>query len=373
MRTLLSAIGLGTLLLSGCAQEHDLPTPDALLLMGLNGGDSDRWNAAYLDCRTDSILDGVTVPRMSLPAYAFGSPGGKYFIVDGWGSIRLWDIRSEQMVSYASGSIGPDGRCVFMPELQRMVAAGYSATTLYHCPSMVMDTAFNSMLFSPIRIPNSNRLLAITRGDGIGMPINRSVLVSFDVESRQITDSILITDANGNAYEFLEVLNLSPDGQSVCAFAMIDYMHVEILKLERRTGRVLFRVPTISGADCRFTPDGQEIWYTDPMQPDVGPPVGFPPPHTPGVIVILDVQSGAILDTIFTTGLTGDEEIGLEVDDLRFSPSGDKAYVSSRRTRFLSLPPLLVIDVHTRSVRKLLYLPHHESVENLEMMPKYGS
>lgn len=123
----------------------------------------------------------------------------------------------------------------------------------------------------------------------------------------------------------------------------------------------------IANGHCRVSPDGAEVWYTDPGTPHPAFEQG------PGVIVILYALTGTVLDTIQTTGFYADSLKPLAVQNILFVPGkdakGTKVYVNcGSSTR--GAQPLLMINYETREIEKALFADLTKLAEFIDIAPK---
>ena len=107
---------------------------------------------------------------------------------------------------------------------------------------------------------------------------------------------------------------------------------------ERET---IFREPITSRyGSMRLSPDGMEVYISDPGQPFVN--------STPGIIFVYDAQSGNYIDGISLYGLDENPALALYATPIVFTPTGEKAYVGSGTSQPRIPGTISVIDTKER-------------------------
>jgi len=338
---------IGASLLAGglalaCATERGLePTPGEYWLYAAVPGDPEGW-IAVIDCATDSIVDTLRYGFQRGGVGVVASPDGRYLAVTGSGRPPLiWDVARRMPIGYFSAPTLPP---TFLPDAHLVIGTPYESTLVFSLPSVTPMGAWPVELYNAQKVPGRSWVMGT---DHRGYPPpgdDWSKLAIYDYAKGREIDSVIISpDEQGVGFQILTFC-LSPDGRRLYALgggagggpSLVGY------DLDRR--QFLFRQPVYSAGNCRVTPDGREVWITDPGS-------NLASPIFPGLIVIFDAMAGTVLDTITTTGYPPRPTQPLFVLDIRFTPTGEKAYVNCRKWG----TPILVIDTRTRQITKLIF------------------
>lgn len=360
-----SAITLG--LLSRCSNERALaPVPQHYrLYAGMHGGPANPsgWIGVF-DCDTDSLVDSLSYPGMSVAYGGYASPDGKYLATQEAGrQTRIWDIQNGTQVVVLPRS---HFSVTFFPEDSLALASAVDSTFVYHLPSFDVDTVIPIRLWYSRRIPNSTSVLAISARGSVTATVDRSLLLVFDTKSMSVTDSIVIeSDPQGFGFDVFS-FDLPQTGNMLYAVGASPAGGRWLIGYDLTSRTVVFRRELVSATgSCRVSCDGREVWVTDPGSYSAVYPVW------PGLILVFDATHGSLIDSIVTTGIhEGSPTQPLFVKDIRFAPETDKLYVTTGRTN-LSGFPLLIIDSKSREIENVLlpnapYLPGF-----IEVVPNY--
>lgn len=167
-------------------------------------------------------------------------------------------------------------------------------------------------------------------------------------------------DSTGIGY-FIDRFGMHPDGR-----------HVYVTPRERGSPaflcydldeeRIVFEQWDVAaGGSPRVTPDGGEVWL---------PGATWDPyPFVTGLITVLDATSGSVLDVISLDAYRSPGVISLTPREIRFHPSGKKAYVLCGGN---GPGALLVIDVRTRSVVKSFWHEDRRWPFDIDLGPAPG-
>lgn len=337
--------------LANCANERAIaPIPQHYrLYAGMHGGPANPsgWIGVF-DCDSDSLVDSLTYPGMSVAHAGYASPDGKYLATQEAGrQTRIWDIQNGTQVVMLPRS---HFSVSFFPEDSLVLASAVDSTYIYRLPSFDLDTVIPIRLWYSKRIPNSTKILAVSARGPTTRPVDLSLLVVFEISSRSLTDSIVIeSDPEGFGFDVLS-FDLSQTGNTLYAVGASPSGGRWLIGYDLIGRSIMFRRELASAnGSCRVSWDGRDVWVTDPGSNWVIDPVW------PGLTLVYDALSGNILDTIPTKGIyQGSPDQPLFVKDIRFVPGSDKVYVAtglSSRTGY----PLLVVDSKSREIEQILF------------------
>jgi hypothetical protein len=333
------------LTVTGCDNNGQKPTPvEYVLYAGVHGGGgSGNAYVAIIDCTADSILDSFPVPAREILAMS-ASPEGKYLATNArW----IWDTRSRSQVAMITP---PFAGGLFPPGGKEFLAPHRDSTGIYSIPGFELKEYINTELRYGAVIPNLPLVIGVDDIDPTGP--DPSVLRVVNYETREIVDSIMLAPYPGESAMIVFRLVPSPDGKHFYAEAN-GSRGDELVCYDIDSRKILFHRPVYAATGyCRVTPDGRELWLTDAGFLGLQ---GWPP-----YIFILDALSGVPLDSIDMRGFYPDvvpnhQYRSFEPQDIRFLPTGEKAYVNCSQYVNGHLQPLLVIDTQTREVIKLLF------------------
>ncbi|MEW5701392.1 MAG: hypothetical protein AB1792_04100 [Candidatus Zixiibacteriota bacterium] len=336
---------LSTMLLAGalalaCSDKGTEPKPGSYRLYVAKTGDPEGW-VAVIDCATDSVVDTLRYGFQRDGMGIVASPDGKYLAVTGSGRRPLiWDVAGGAPIGYLSVPMMPPA---FLPDIHAVVGTPFDSTLVYSLPTLAPTTTWPVELIWAEKVPGKPWVMGIDQRQSSVPNDDESKLAIFDYQENQEIDSVIIEpDDQGVGFQVTR-FTLSPDGRRLYAVgggagggpSLIGY------DLERR--QVVFRrALSVAVGYCRVTPDGREVWVSEH---------GFlwQTPIYPGHVIAFDAQSGHPLDTIKTDGLGPTPNDGLAVLDIRFLPSGEKAYVNTYHSG-----PVLVIDVRTHTIERFI-------------------
>lgn len=225
-----------------------------------------------------------------------------------------------------------------------------------------MDVA----LSDPVVLPSTEHILAVSLRGPSGWPKDRSRIVSFNLDSREVNDSFTVSASGSDDSLQIYSLDIANDGKTFFVIGDGAATGPIVAAFSLETHQILFSMPLVAThGRCRVSPDGSELWVTDP-----GHYALFGARVRPGHILVLNATSGAVLDTIPTRGLDPDTSLMWWVDDIQFVPGQSKAYVNTLKWN-IKETPILVIDTETRMVEKLLFGDFSRSASSIAVVPEY--
>ena len=334
------------------------PEPKYLLYAAVQGP-TEGWIAVF-ECSGDSIVDSISAGVPAEPGIVT-SPDGRYFAVLGLGTpawifdgVSRTPVKSLTWAAFRPLFV-PTGRIVICPDLD--------SALVYQIPGFEVQAAWARPRCDIQRVAGSREFAGV-ESDLLGLPpTDHSKLVIYD-SSGQAKDSVVIGfDSLGARFQ-IGHFDFSPDGARIYATGRFVGEPLSVVGYSRSTRQVLFESQPAGMCNpwsCQVTPDGSEVWVTDK---------DAPPGHSfcSGSIFILDAMTGAIKDSIPTRGLRPSSDTPLFVRDLRFTPDGTKAYVNCG-TSPNQAEPIIVIDVASREVAKLLFDDYARWAAEIEIAP----
>lgn len=360
---LIIAVMLALGLWQGCANEHGLEPGPAkyVLYAGLHGTINDPSAIIGIyDIDTDSIVDSIT-GGLSTDVWVVASEDGRSLATFTPGGIpTIWDAITQSPRGYLqSFALLP----LFLPDTGLIVGPRPDSTMVYDLQSLDLIDIWHTETLFAVHIPGTHRIVG-TNEYTSPLRANPSRLIVYDYRDNRIVDSALGsgTDFEGSR---LRELCVSPDGNRVFVIgSTILDQGPAIIAWDWEDNRALFNRKLGNGnGSCSVTPDGRELWVTDPG--DYLPPF----PLSPGEILILDALGGEILDTIMTEGLDPRfPDKAFFVDRIRFHPDLPKAYVNARYSR-RSPGMILVIDTDSHEILQLLRDPNFRDVDWIDLAP----
>lgn len=320
---------------------------------------------AVIDCETDSIIDSIFYDFGSAVGVG-ASPDGKYFatVSSRQPPVTIWEAASRLPLAELPRITGA-GVPLFLPDAALMLAEDLQETRLYRLPGFELDTVVQVELRRAQRIPCTHRVIGVDTRMGEYYP-DDSKLAVFDYVTREEVDSIIINPGPaGVGFQFTS-FDVTSDGQALYACGgqreggpwpgLAGYSLVE--------DRTLFVATVTRGCLwCQVNPRGDEVWVTSP-----GPAHGDSPNTS---IYIHNAVTGMVIDSVPLTGFREHPELSLAANEIRFLPSGDKAYVNCGSYFMPKGPqPILVIDVQRREVIKLIYEDFRDLAMAIDVAPR---
>lgn len=347
--------------LSSCGDDEPLPAVHYLLCAGIHQVGGDGW-IAIIDCDTDSLVDSLGYPGMLGMLLVTGSSDGNFIASrESNRPTRIWDMRSMSRIA-AIGS----GEPVFMPSLAIYVAARIDSLLIYSLPDFVVDTSIGLRMRHPTRMPGTTRIAAVRERGPLDQLGDLSQVVILDLSDRQLVDSFSIV-GQGSAQP-LQIADIatSSNGGNFYAIGRAPAAQPIVACLEVASGTLSFQSDvTAATGKCKLSPDGKELWVSDPGYPPI-----FHDPIWPGQLLVLDARTGTVLDTIPTLGLDANPSTRWEVDDIQFVPGMNKAYVNCR-PYYGQSRPILVIDTKTKEVTGMIFGDSGRSAFSIAVVPRY--
>lgn len=343
--------------LAGGCENDDPPAVHYLLCAGIHQIGGDGW-IAIIDCDTDSLVDSLGYPGMLGLSFMWGSPSGDFLLAGESGRpARAWDLRSR---GEAAQVTGPHD-ALFLPDTQILVTSGNHITHVYSVPTFNLDTTLELSLLSLSPIPHTRSLLAIHRRGPYDELGDLSQLITLDLRGGVVTDSFFVADLGSSEPLQLKHVEISKDRSKHYVIGRAPGRSPVVVGQEASSGNTLFETPiTAATGVCRLSPDGKELWVTDPGYTPI-----FGEPIWPGQVLVLSAATGAVIDTIPTLGLDDDPNIRWWVDDVQFVPGLNKAYVNCKGR------PILVIDTKTKEVTRMIFGDSGRSAFSIAVVPRY--
>jgi len=333
---------LGCAVLEGCDKGIDpKPTPKYLLYATMNGYPT--GSIAVIDCETDSVIN--YVKNMSGNPGVVASPDGRYFAALASGApSQIFDAATRMPV----GLLATPGLPLFLPDAGLLLCPREESTLVYDIPGFTLRESWPRPRDAAERVPGQQQVAAVDwRSWGHGEDLSK--LVFFDYVNYRAVDSLIIEpDSQGIGFQIIH-FTFSPDGTRLYALGGQTGFGAGLVGYDLRTRQVLFRQQMYGPyGSCQATPDGREVWATDP---------GYPIEDSPGLpqtIFIFDAYTGILIDTVSTRGISPEPYWPIAAREIRIPPDGSKAYVSCGDF-FTGPQPILVISTATRHIERLIF------------------
>jgi len=276
-------------------------------------------------------------------------------MIDGRSLPQIFDAVTRLPIK----SLNTLGTPLFLPDAGLLLCAGLDSTLVYNMPGFAFKESWPRPRGWAQRVPGRQQVAAIEwRGH------DRSKLMFFDYVNYRAVDSLIIDpDPQDIGFRIFNY-TFSHDGMRLYAVGEQIGFGVSVIGYDLGTRKTLFRQSLYGPYGyCRVTPDGSEVWVTDPGYPIEDFPVW------PQTIFIYDAVTGALVDTVSLRGLHPNPYDALAAQDIRFLPDGSKAYVNCG-SGFKGLQPILVINTHTRYVDRLIYNGFQNTAETIDIAPR---
>jgi DNA-binding beta-propeller fold protein YncE len=337
---------------------------------------SGLYSLYKVDLETDSIVDSMKHEDGALYTISAAvSSDGRYLAV--WysdvmstrGSTRLYNAQTLGLVGELPEAIS----AYFDTEDQWLVGldsygTGYRISRL-SLPSLTAISADSVANFRPKIIdPSRNLLYGVADQFGFASVVYPWGFYSYNYVTQELKSLPLLwsaTDTIKDVYTF----SLSSNG-GILYFTGAEPARATVwgsiagaFDLNSRTLLWYYPLVTSTGG-IAVSPDGKEVWVTDP-----GPP-GFE--WNSGTIFILDAATGRYLQGISMFGYLPDSNpyYPLPGRGIAFAPTGDRAYVQARHTFTNPYGTVVVVDTKKRAIVKLLRPDMHSGPGKLLICPK---
>jgi DNA-binding beta-propeller fold protein YncE len=335
------------------------PNPKYLLYAAMDAPQDEATGfIAVIDCETDSIID--SVKNVSSNPGIVASPDGKYFAALSGGSPPLiFDASSRTRIgSLAARGFGP----LFLPDAAIAVCPDNDSAIVYGIPDFTVKEVWPRPRFKLERGPGPGRLSSVERR-GADL-FDKSKLVMYDYRTGLAVDSVIIDPDAGDVGFQLYQFSFSPDATRLYAVGGQRGIGSEVVGYDLKAHRTLF-IQRLYGpfGNCRVTPNGKELWVTDPgLETDEFP-------SWPQIIFVFDALGGGLLDSVSIRGISPNPARPLAAQDIRFVPDGSKAYVNCGSFA-KGLQPILVINTRTRHVDRLIFGGFQDLARWIDIAPR---
>jgi len=342
-------IGL-TILISSCCEDCII-NPQTQPYQGyLYVADTENGWVYQIDTETDSLVDSVNY--VSGQQYYAGnldvSPDGKYLAV-GYGInypeigqvTVIYDAQTLNVIMELQYSYKP----AFILEQNLMLGFMHDSVHIYSIPDFTKIHAdtITSDLFPVV---DESKNIAYLYGTLTPDRLDSTYIAAYDYIQRKVVDTWFIRDSQDSLVLIFQTdIHLS-DARLYCTGGSNnDGLNLICYDLERR--ETIYATPTSSQTgSLRISPDGQEIYISDPGW--------FGQTSIPGIIFVHDASSGNYIDGISLYGSGEYPAIPLYATPIIFTPTGEKAYVGSGRLEKGS-GTISVIDTQERKVIKHIW------------------
>jgi len=336
--------------LPGCNKGTDpKPLPKYLLYAATTAsGSSEGW-VAVIDCATDSVIDSISRGFQSEPGIV-ASPDGKYFAVLGSGRPpEIFDAVTRTQIKYLSSpSIGP----LFLPSARIVLSPGPDSTLVYDIPGFNLKEVWPRPQWDIEPVGSLGRFASAkpTRPDPY--PVE---FVIFNPDGSPIDSFVISPDSD--TLQVAPTFTFSPDGTRFYGVAFKGFRGgLACYDLISHT-LLFFQRTNYSFRHCRVSPDGQEVWTTDP-----GDLHGFSPDHL-GSIYVYDAFTGMLKDSVsvYYPGFNRT----LMPWNIRFLPNSEKVYINC-----VGLQPILAINTRTKKVERLIFPDFNRWALEIDLAPQ---
>jgi len=353
-------IGVFLLSASGCSKKSSKPQQVQYRLYSGVQEPNDLVQIFTIDAETDSLIDSIAYPGTF--AWVAASPDGKYLAVVSGKNTKIYEPAGLSLLHEISCYFPP----AFYSQKGQLFGLGessfkffdYSTFELIDEDPSPFDTVYPAILENLQTIPGGNLICCqVVYLDGT---MDSTGFMIYDPSDRRIIKWwSTLRNAEGGNYQIVLRYHMHPDGRRLygcCGTHLFCYDLFGDSVIFDRT------VYSPFGA-VRVTPNGNEVYFTDP-----GLPNQF---YTPGKIFIYNADDGSLLDEISLLDLdtTGVYPSPLYAYQIRFHPEKPKAYITCGY--MLKGPgPLLVVDTDKREIIKWIFPLMDHLPEWIDIGPK---
>jgi len=351
-----------------CVSERGVQpvAPKYLLYIGWSGLVSDL--AAYIeqyDPELDSTVGtihggfGLFDTRVDLVT----SPDGRWMATQvSQRPPLIWDVVSGTMIGAVPGVPSVYNQLpLFLPNQDAILTVYKDSVVVLSLPGLNRIALWPDFIRYPQIIPSTGQVIAIGASDTAAGSLKYTFYIA-DTDNGSIVDTMSLTPDSWLTDVLIWRYCTSASGEQLYALALTRDSGAIALGWDLREDRVLFaeHIWTINGR-CAVSPDGDELWVTDPGSWDGLEPVW------PGLIHVFNARSGTRLATIETQGIDPQHaESPLFVLDVVFHPDRPEAYIAAG---WRSSGPILVIDTETKSVVDEIWHSSRRSPVSIDLAP----
>lgn len=311
----------------------------------------DDWhNWVYrIDIETDSLIDSVSFEEGDYSIGAIDvSQDGRYLAVvytkaPSRAFTRIYDAQTLEFINDLDDYIIP----VFVASENILLGFG-DGLKIYSMPdlSLLYEDSIGQTSY-PVLMENQNLIYVRS----LKRPENSDsqFIMAFDYKQWEIADTWIITDSANNWFD-IGRFDIHPDGKRLYFGGFAGTVPSSFIGYDLGEREIMFTRPIFSrNGMVRVSPDGREVYQTDPGYPaDI---------YCPGTVFVYDPDDGTYLCGISLYGYH-DIMYPLHGDPIAFTPTGDKVYIGSGRIFQLD-GTIMSIDTKTKQVKKLIW-PHLE-------------
>ena len=302
-----------------------------------------------IDTESDSLIDSVNY--VNGQQYDVGSlyisPNGKYLSAryainypeNGQATI-IYDAQNMNVVTTLQYSYVT----AFIPDENIMLGFMNDSIHIYSLPDFtrIYTDTITSWLYP---ITDESKNLVYLYGTLKPESLDSTYIAAYDYKQRKVIDTWFLKDDRDSLVIILPYdIDLNKK-HLICNGLTSTSLELYCYDLEER--RLIYSTPITSRTgSMKISPDGQEVYVTDP---------GWPEQYSiPGIVFVYDANTGNYIDGISLYGLDDDPGIALFATPIVFTPTGEKAYVGSGRPSKGS-GTISVIDTKERKVIKHIW------------------
>jgi DNA-binding beta-propeller fold protein YncE len=328
---------------------------------------TDQFNGVTLvDMETDSIVDSIRHEGPAMGTLGIDvSPDGRYLAVgftginDDTRETRIYDAQTLQLLTVLPKLYDP----LFDPGSGMLIGELSHSLTWINMPSgqVVREDTLEDV-FLPCDRP-FDLLNHLIYGNSVKANPFRSEFASYDYVNHEL-EYVPIHVAPGDTVQVIQAcVDVDRNRLFFHSIRWFNGGRTLLMGYDLNTLAVLWTFPTLSEVgSVAVSPDGSEVWMTDPGQP------GYI--FDSGTIYIFDAASGAYLQGISLFGYGSNPLSPLAGSGIIFSPTGEKAYVATGYAADRPTGSVLVVDTKLKKIIKVLTPDYMRSPMRLCIGPK---
>lgn len=304
-----------------------------------------------IDTENDSLIDSVNY--FNGQKYYTGtvsvSSDGRYFAAaysltlytESMLTTVIYDAQTLNMITELPYSYNS----VFIPNQNLYLGFMQDSVHIYSTPDFtrIHSDTITSYAF-PVLDESENRVYL----HGIQTPdrLDSTYIAAYDYVQRKVVDTWFLRDSQDSLMIILQ-FDVNRDENLLYCTGGSDVSGLYLACYDLNERETIFREPITSRyGSMRLSPDGAEVYMTDPGQPFIN--------LIPGIIFVYNAQSGNYVDGISLYGLDENPAVALFATPIIFTPTGEKAYVGSGRTEKDS-GTISVIDTKDKMIIKHIW------------------